>query len=286
MDPVSPKVDIGATNGTTPICPGSGRTQEPVEAYRRLIGGCTNCHAPLWESWNQKERLEFACTVDSLRSVGVGLRRWLGMIVCSKCETQTEQEWETRKLEKDVSGLIEAGRLPETILDYRVPWSMIQEENPTAYDTAVNWHFYRGNLFFWGLEGTGKTALMRYLLVREIESGNKSVAEIPAMAFLDRDQKRLQQMRGVRVALLDDISAPNFYPSSMDQLRAFLDYRATNALRTLVTSNIEPSKLLERWVKIDPDNRANPESLLRRLRPVKVVHLTGKSLRESMEYDG
>lgn len=238
---------------------------------------CAKCHN------------ETTTTAEQYEATVAAYRQWnleMPRVICAACDVAPQLIDSAVRAFHDC---VDDGLIPASMEKYRTPEPGLVAQN------AEHWEWARGivpggwHAFLHGAEGTGKTALARFILWRCIESGYR-VAEVYAEDFEYRlwqagQEKRIDALCGVPVLLIDDVSSVRWTQRGLDMLRRVLHFRHDRQLTMLVTSNQNDRKFAE-VVGAASCDAAYAQSLLRRLRPCKKIEMKGGSFRAQMEIGG
>ena len=163
--------------------------------------------------------------------------------------------------------------------------------NPQVWAEAQAWDPKGSvNVYLWGGQGTGKTVLALALLMRAFGAGRKvlmtSGPRLARAAAVREGAPDLMRWSRVGVLLVDDITVPRWNTLTVPGLWEVLNYRHSHHKPTLITANADPSQftalLLKASVDGDGDAKdATAASILDRMVPVHIWHLTGDSLRRN-----
>lgn len=187
---------------------------------------------------------------------------------------------------ENITMAVEEGRVAPGFERYLKPPRGLVEKNHAVWRWAKTWRREDGNLFVHGPEGVGKSSLCRFLLARSIESSGRvydlAAARIESEFWKIGREDEISRARFTTLLLIDDIGSVTFTSRGLNILRQILDYRHEQRRCTLVTSNVSPEELHKRFSFVEGEQFAT--STLRRLRPLKIVEMTGNSFRLNMEY--
>lgn len=245
---------------------------------------CERCGAGIWDSASEKDRKDAEDFARwSLRHFG---RVVLVARVCARCGAQEAIKAARAAVAARFRAAADAGFVAPNLPMYLRPPAGLVEKNKDVWDWASAWRPRGGCVFFHGPEGTGKSSVCKMMLARVLEAGGTAMsvqaAEIEAAWWYGDNERRMRRAYGARVLLLDDIGAP-WTPRGLSILRMILDVRHERRLDTLITGNLDIAALHTRLAAVAGDE-VYATSLLRRLRPLKIIHMTGESFRLQMEY--
>lgn len=180
------------------------------------------------------------------------------------------------------------GLLRSNILLYASPWEEMIKNFGRNWTVLENWTPDCGNFYLYGPNGVGKSAAMRYLLARSWWKG-MTIADISAFDFCSKCLGFeyvgiFKEIKRRHVVLLDDIDKPSWTSKTLVALWELLDYRAEKQLPTLVTANMNTTKLHEVFCQVVPENTSIATAALKRLRPLMSIFVEGKDLRDLKEF--
>ena len=257
-----------------------------------IAGRCRDCGRRIWDSWDEQKKEEFAGILElsrlSKKSTSPFLIR---PHACNECVVKYLHRMDYERFRQYVMAAVGEKRLPVGIIRYVKPIPELEQMNQEVWNEVRDWVALRNsNIYLWGPEGVGKTALARCaLLTVAFTFPNLVVAEVSALDFMEKPYpKKVERARFARILLIDDISAPRFDEPGMRLLWKVLDMRDTAGLRTIVTSNIEGKKMVERFMHVDTANQTAGLGLMRRLHPLLnggPIEMTGASYRVKMSED-
>lgn len=184
-----------------------------------------------------------------------------------------------------MEGLVESGLLRANIHKYARPWPEAVANNPEAWALAKRWHPSMGNLYAFGPNGVGKSALMRYVLAQAIWRGIR-VAEASGPQFALRlasyeQDAMLTQLERVPILFLDDLDKGAWNPRALAYLWDLIDLRRERERATLVTANMDNAHmhaLLHRGAG-GRDEDCMATAIMRRLQPLQSLPMQGDDLR-------
>lgn len=158
----------------------------------------------------------------------------------------------------------------------------IEKRNPVAFKRARAWRMTE-NLWIYGHIGAGKTFLAECLLDMVQQDFNARVLFASAQMILRWNQKDspntvfpVAQVRGVLA--VDDIDKLD--PRLIPRFYELMEARSRKALPTIVTANTSNGRSRSFFEKHSPDNPGMALAAFDRLKPLSVIELRGKSLRE------
>lgn len=232
---------------------------------------CARCGEPLAEEF----QAAIAAGVDAIaKACGVAMSL---KPVCDTCDAILDRQAKAEAIRQRYVDAHAEGDIPQNLERYRVPPKSLKERNPQA------WAEVRGSESAWlhGLEGVGKSSLCRQALCRIFEAGG-SVAIVQGVEFEQRltsygAEQEIRKLSRVRGLLIDDIDAGQWTVRGLGVLRAILDARHELGRITLVTSNADPKGVLHLFGGIAGQSAA--ETMLARLRPLRIVEMKGGSYR-------
>lgn len=168
---------------------------------------------------------------------------------------------------------------------FRTPIPFFPAQNPEAWAWADKWDRTQ-NAYLWGNEGIGKTALAKYILSKEIEDGR--TVYIPSVIAIQQASKSftdcepmLNRLKMCGILLLDDIHACAWSESGLNLLRTAIDYRHEAHLRTIITANVAPVNLTQRFDALTMPGWG--VQFMRRLIPCKEWAMIGESYRKEIQ---
>lgn len=177
-------------------------------------------------------------------------------------------------IRRKVSRLIDVGVFRADPYQYARPHPLAVERSPEAWRAIRAWRPAAENIYIHGRTGCGKTAAARWLLLAALHSKRRiyTVGEISGTQFVNRlcrfeHETELSRAETADVLLLDDIDKTPWTARSMACFLEFLDIRADNRRRVIVTANTSPDGLLELLRGVPGANPSTPIAILRRLRP-------------------
>jgi DNA replication protein DnaC len=196
---------------------------------------------------------------------------------------------------------IRDGLVQAPLWSYAKPWTQAEKQNPAHWKFAREWNLKdfsaSRNLWLWGPEGVGKTALARYLLMRAYlgrydseerlwVEGTPHIAEVQAsdfeLAFVRmtaKEKARLQRLCAVDFLLIDDMANVAWRQWSLMKLWQVVHFRYERRLRTFFTCSMQAAALHDVFVNAWEENAGFAMQLLRRIRPYWELQFTGESLR-------
>lgn len=253
------------------------------EVYKRageVLRICVVCKKGLWENLSYQEKIDIAeSTQAAIDILHVPI---YPQPICKKCLAKSEEMQREEQVKSDVRRLITEGILPECIYQYREPYPAFKSASYGILLAAEEWNLDR-NLWICGPEGTGKTSLARYLLVKNLING-KTVREASAYEIQIEGNKFEPDWKKYtlhRVLLIDDIANVTWNMKGFDLLRAILTVRHEKQFPTIVTSNVTESE----FHRMIAEQATQPEyatSLMRRFRPYLLLKIDGESLRKQL----
>lgn len=263
-----------------------------MKDYAAMCGKCwRDPEKSAWDCLSESEQSNFKEAMDAAAEI---FRNPLQLNhYCDKCSVEAERECLIKENREILVELSAEGLIPTTKLEqYLHPWKEAIAANRDAWVVGRDYSLDKGNLFLHGPEGVGKTALARYVLMRQVFYQRCRVAEIQASMFELKPrtwstEAMWMKLSIVPLLLIDDLSSANFTSKGLENLFLMVDKRATMGHRTIITSNKDDKALYDYFDRVAHSGASNASlatSLLRRLRPVKKLHMTGKSLRKKLEY--
>lgn len=166
---------------------------------------------------------------------------------------------------------------------FRKPLTEIRTKNPSIWEHADTWD-RSCNLYLYGGEGIGKSALCKYLLALDVERGRDVCAPpmvaIQQAAFSDPTRRSIQEWCYCSTLLLDDIHDTYLNDKGYSVMRYVIDFRHEACKRTLVTTNKDVVSMMEHLDRVCGDGAGM--QMLRRLAPCRKFEMTGKSYRAKM----
>lgn len=213
---------------------------------------------------------------------------------CAWCGGEYESQFPTRYctgncayqayLEAQKEQLWAACNIPN-LRRYRKPIDWIVQQNRRAWKYACKWNSKAKNLYLYGEEGVGKSALAKYLLCKEVERGRTvcmpSMHTIQQAAFRDSESELLREIT-CSTLLLDDIHDRCLNERGYSLIRMILNIRhESESKRTIITTNKNPTDIVVHIDSICGDGFG--VQTMRRLAPSEKIHMTGKSYRKYMQ---
>lgn len=188
------------------------------------------------------------------------------------------------KYHKRMDDLIGAGLLRFSLRDYARPWPEAVQNNPQWWALAKQWNPGMGNLYAFGKNGVGKSALMRYILAVWIYRGH-TCADISAPQFAARltgydSEALLTRIESASIVFLDDLDKGAWTPRALAYLWEFLDLRNERRRPTLITANMDNAAMHAAFhgASGGGDN-CMATAIMRRLQPVQSMPMVGVDLR-------
>jgi DNA replication protein DnaC len=231
------------------------RTMDPTveqartEEDERIVSPCPECGTDV-------ERVLPAGTIVSLAKLMRGMA-----LTCTDCSERLDEEEEARKIRMERQGREERCELPPLLRG--LSWDGYSVERPgaaAAVDAAREWaageHAKRGLLYV-GPVGVGKTtlaAIAMWAALDRIGVRYVNVAELAVKmtaAFGDKDrQAALRVLTGRGPVVLDDLDKVNPSMQVLSHLYTAIDGRVQAGTSMIVTTNMDPQALLEKFSKV------------------------------------
>lgn len=182
-------------------------------------------------------------------------------VVCDPCDEKMEQEQaEEREREKiaEARDRVRRSGMPSIFMGLR--WEDMDTDEPQrdeVIQAARAWSEHgEGGLYLYGPVGTGKTRLAS-IAAKSVIRGGRDVSwtSVPVLIarwsaeFGSKDKREAGEMltRGRRALVLDDIDKVKASDSVLAQLFAAIDGRVVENTPLIVTANLSPGRLSERF---------------------------------------
>lgn len=178
--------------------------------------------------------------------------------VCDDCYKSEMKKYEERKKTDKIDRLLQCSGIPKPHL--KTSLSTIDKKWGTQ-NKIINyikyWHPDKEDWklpFLFGPPGTGKTILSYCLInkaiieyqIEAIFSSSTTFMHTTREEFLAEYNKKIK----AKILVLDDIGASMVTSWSLEALYTLLDTRLKNKLPTMITSNIDPTKLAESLINL------------------------------------
>lgn len=180
------------------------------------------------------------------------------------------------------------GLLRVNLRSYATPWPEAVANNPVIWKRLRD-EWRDGNLLMWGVNGVGKSALARYLLVQHMHRLPNPwagcIADVSAIDFAARacrleHTKLFDRIKRATVLLIDDMDKAPWAPYSLAMLLEVIDYRAENDKPTIATANMQEFALQEVFEKARPENIATAVAIVSRFKHgYQDIQMQGRDLR-------
>lgn len=251
---------------------------------------CPSCKAQMWEAWKPEEQaMAFrAMTEAGYADANPAAKAIINRVQCDECEKSAQAKKAQQKRMAKYQRLVDAGKIRNGMERYAKPPAKLVSLNVLVWEWArKRFDVNGGHVLVHGPEGVGKSSLCRSMLCQAIEAGFGAM-EICAARFeyalwrFDHEYL-VHECQRVRVLLIDDVGAVPWTPRGLGVLRQVMDARHEGRKAMLVTSNLPPKALLDKFARVTGD-KVFAESLLRRMQPLKELTMTGESFRQSMTY--
>lgn len=274
-------------------------TDDLLAAYQEHLGPCRVCGQQndmdvdyetreyLIGFWERDRRLQSLKPV--MNSSFDRMARATPCKVCCDLDKSTRmalaEQLKTQKLRKK---LIALDVIPSEFSKCNFSNSIpdMEATQQASWNEARDWR--PGDQSWWvlGDKGTGKTFMVRSILNQLLDQGI-SVGEISAVEFNSRATRKFYEWHEqrewfgkVKVLLIEDIDKAVWTKEGISQLYLLLDERHSNERRTMITTNATIDFCNNQWLQADPSNTSLPGTIRDRMKPIKRVEFTGKSLRE------
>jgi len=206
-------------------------------------------------------------------------------IISDEEDAKRERARNERAYRERLSIAIQEDSLPPGIERYAIIREDVRKNNPQATRYIEEWVRRQGNIYLWGPEGTGKTALCRFLLLKAIRA-NLSAREVKAASFCGgrfsgyNGEQQWRPLIGICLLLIDDLADARY---AANGLKRVIEARGDRGFPTLFTSNLSRADLVSMWRKREyPElDAVGPGSLVARINPCRVFEITGESLRKN-----
>ena len=168
---------------------------------------------------------------------------------------------ESRKKER----LFSRAHVPFTYRHDSFSTYTVTGDNGAAVE-AAKWSLQDGNrrgLFLYGAPGTGKTKLAAIIANEKAGHGEQVLfssvpdflADLRASYRKDTATETMDLARDITCLILDDLGAERLSDWVGEQLFCLLNHRYNEGLQTIITSNYEPERIVDRLVSVDREGR-------------------------------
>lgn len=203
---------------------------------------------------------------------------------CTKCEERSLARAEAEDRKAIVDQLIEKAGPPRRFRDWSLETYPTDEWGVRGRAVAEDWianHLggSRRNLILWGNTGGGKSGLA-WAICRALCEEQVACRFVNFLAALNEIRAAVGEKRSIRedwkrvpVLVLDDVGSERPSGFAREQLVGLVDYRWSEDLATIYTSNMPLGALAERLSPDDPDFVEGKRIVSRMRDGATVIHL-------------
>jgi DNA replication protein DnaC len=216
-----------------------------------------------------------------------GLRAFIesarNSICCDDCIEAMDRR---RAIDDRFRWAIESGDIPPPMWHQGFKHSdqAIEALNPAAWAAARSYRRTDGSLWVSGSPGVGKSRMAAAIAHKAIVSGVTACfvpirAVVVALQKFDDGRVMLARWGSCGLLVLDDIDKMTPTQNNLMGLWEILNTRAASDLRTIITANVTPGKLMEQWQGEAKEYSTRTLAILDRLKPCTLIEMNGKSQR-------
>lgn len=218
-----------------------------------------------------------------------GVEPYLGAYLCPDCKHRKPEMDAIERKKMQRRDCIE--RLRETgLFRFNVKYKLSDAKDaligvPGLYDYLSEWPLTH-NVWLWSKTcGIGKTHTARCVGSRYVYH-SMDVAELNGMKlfnlseFYGRErEEKMKPYLDAALLIIDDIDKAVWTQKSVLIIYEILDERFDRGLRTIITSNMQPMKLVKNWDEFDAD-RGLGNSIWDRMKPFESFEMRGRPRRD------
>lgn len=209
---------------------------------------------------------------------------------CPACDADADRRREAEERLEIVERLIERAGPPKRMRSWSLATFPTDAEGLRARGIAEQWlsNYLAGtrrNLVLWGGVGCGKTGLA-WAVCRALCEEQVACRFVNFLALLNEEREATRERRPFRtdwrrvsVLVLDDVGAERPTDFAREQLVGLVDYRWSEDLPTIFTSNLPMPKLAARLSPADPDFIEGKRIVSRMQDGAVVANITGPDRR-------
>ncbi|MBQ7836575.1 MAG: ATP-binding protein [Clostridia bacterium] len=242
--------------------------------------------------------------------------RWKDMPVRCNCADAISfwKKWDERKAQEAAEkAAIEAEKQRQALFESRLKYSRMSrrlygstfenftetEHNKVAKTAAISYcrgfneHQKNGvGLFIAGTCGAGKTHLASAIAIELMREGHRVIMEpsVDILATVKRgydcrsgttEADEIQPYLQAELLIIDDLGKEQCTPWSASTLYRIINYRYSNMLPTIVTTNYDDTKLIHRLTP-SGDDKSTAQAIMSRLYESSLgISLYGRDMRQS-----
>lgn len=225
----------------------------------------------------QECRVEIVLAVEEEEPSRLALTYAAAAMLCERCSAAYEAAVKAEETRRDLDKRARASKLPEPLRALTFDQMIATGPRARAIQAAREWADAGHGLVLYGPTGVGKTRLAGTAAWQRVLDGKPvtwvSVAVLMAQlgaAFSDPDRRAaIEVLTGTGPLVLDDFDKVNPTEWARTQLFAAIDRRISADAPLLVTTNLKPAALREKF----------GEAIASRLAGCKTIELTGPDYR-------